>query len=107
MLYLQGISDRFRDARGQCTVLFSLLGVQVGDRVFFWQLTAAAFAEKALIEETYAGALGELSFEQGAAIGWPYFTAIRAIQQLCASHLLYIFYNTLVNGVSSARIFSM
>ena len=50
--------------------------------MYFWQLTAAAYAEKVVVEEAFAGSLGELSFEQGAAIGWPYFTAIRAIQQL-------------------------
>ena len=66
---------------------YLILNVQVGDKVFFWQLTAAAYAEKVVVEEAFAGSLGELSFEQGAAIGWPYFTAIRSIQQLYDIHM--------------------
>ena len=51
----------------------------MGDRVFTCRAATGTYAEKALVDETRAGFLGDLSFEQGAGIGVPYFTAYRAL----------------------------
>ena len=55
---------------------------KVGDKVYSLLVTASgAYAEKATVEETFAVKLHQgLSFEEGSALGVPYFTAFRAIK---------------------------
>ena len=54
--------------------------------MFFGQNGAGSFAELVAVDESRAGILhSTLSFEQGAAIGVPYFTAIRALKHVYVS----------------------
>ncbi|CAG5088627.1 Oidioi.mRNA.OKI2018_I69.PAR.g11905.t1.cds [Oikopleura dioica] len=57
---------------------------KVGDKVYSLLVTASgAYAEKATVEETFAVKLHQgLSFEEGSALGVPYFTAFRAIKTI-------------------------
>lgn len=54
--------------------------VATGDRVYFGRALTGAYAEKAVVEERFVGRLPEgVSFDQGAAIYVPYFTAHYAL----------------------------
>jgi len=55
---------------------------KVGDKVYSLLITASgAYAEKATVEETFTVKLHQgLSFEEGSALGVPYFTAFRALR---------------------------
>ncbi|ESO92758.1 hypothetical protein LOTGIDRAFT_232898 [Lottia gigantea] len=53
---------------------------KVGDRVFTVRTVSGAYAEYATAISQYIGRLGDkLSFEEGAGIGVPYYTAYRAL----------------------------
>ncbi|XP_046330699.2 quinone oxidoreductase-like isoform X1 [Haliotis rufescens] len=53
---------------------------QKGDRVYSMRTSTGAYAEFATVEEKYIGHLGDaITFEQGAGIGVPYYTAYRAL----------------------------
>lgn len=52
-----------------------------GDRVFTVRSVSGAYAEYTTAEENFVNHLSEkLSFQQGAAIGIPYYTALKALQ---------------------------
>ncbi|CBY14697.1 unnamed protein product [Oikopleura dioica] len=57
---------------------------KVGDKVYSLLITASgAYAEKATVEETFTVKLHQgLSFEEGSALGIPYFTAFRALRTI-------------------------
>lgn len=58
----------------------SLVLLQKGDRVFCTYTKAGTYAEFALADETQTFHLSEkLSFEQGAGMGIPFFTAYKAL----------------------------
>jgi NADPH:quinone reductase len=54
--------------------------IQVGDRVFWVRCIGGSYKELTLTDEYLTFPLhSQLSFQQGAAIGVPYFTAYRAL----------------------------
>ncbi|XP_067662367.1 quinone oxidoreductase-like isoform X2 [Haliotis asinina] len=51
-----------------------------GDRVYSMRTSSGGYAEFTTVEEKYIGRLGDsITFEQGAGIGVPYYTAYRAL----------------------------